>query len=263
MKRTLSYTALFSLIVAAVLLIAFGCSGDRGMNESDGAFTDLATQPTDELAKPVVDEPTFVETFDKHSNVGGWSYFGNPDNRIEVFEPQDGNPGAFIHATCDPATLRCLDTYAPQLRTQVGVSSIFTGDYRDKKVVMVGVDLVTFGPELVTTEARPLSLLLRNDNGTPSDWTDDVVAYWIGSRNIPHECGQFKEYVIEIPSQSTTLPKGWGIMPGYGSGDDDADWNTAITNVTQITFFYGNPEMFFIFQQWELGFDNVAIWLDE
>ncbi len=262
MKRTLKNMAFFSLIAAAVLLMAFGCSVDRGMNASDGAIADQATQPTDEqLAKPVISEPTFVETFDKHSNIGGWSYFGNPDNRIEVYEPQDGNPGAFIHATCDG--LRCLDTYAPQLRTQVGVSSIFTGDYRAKKVAMVGIDLVTFGPELVTTEARPLSLLLRNDNGTPTDWTDDVVTYWIGNRNVPHESGQFKEYVIEIPSQSTTLPKGWGIMSGYGTGDDDADWNKVITDVSQITFFYGNPELFFIFQQWELGFDNAAIWLDE
>ncbi|UCD63059.1 MAG: hypothetical protein JSW34_09905 [Candidatus Zixiibacteriota bacterium] len=262
MRKILGTTTMVVLTALSILLIGLGCSGDNPVSQADGVCsgTDTPSVIMDKSSTNL-EEPTFVETFDKHSNVGGWSFFGNPDNRIEVYEPHDGNPGAFIHATCDGWS--CLDTYAPQLRTQVGVSSIFTGDYRARKVAMVGVDLVTFGPELVTTEGRPLSLLLRNDNGTPTDWTDDVVAYWIGNKNIPHESGQFKEFVIEIPSQSTTLPKGWGIMSGYSTGDDDADWNKAITDVSQITFFYGNPEMFFMFQQWELGFDNVAIWLDE
>lgn len=252
-------TAGILLLGGILLLLGLGCSSDTSLAPATGTTTDIVDPATS--MKVETGEPTFVETFDKRSNVGGWSYFGNPKNHIEVFEPHDGNPDAFIHATCEGWD--CLDTYAPQLRTQVGVESIFTGDYRAKKVAMVGVDLVTFGPEIVTTEGRPLSLLLRNDNGTPTEWTDDVVAYWIGSKNIPHESGQFKEFVIEIPSQSTTLPKGWGILPGYSSGDDDADWNKAITGVSQITFFYGNPEMFFMFQQWELGFDNVAIWLEE
>ena len=258
MKRTSLATVTAILLLSTMLFIGFGCSHDSPTGPADGIVSgDVSTVAK---SKPVT-EPTFVETFDKRSNVGSWSFFGNPDNRVERWESQEGNPGAFIHATC--GLTGCLDTYAPKLRTQIGVSSIFTGDYREKCVTNLGVDLAIYGPEYVTTEGRPLSLLLRNDNGTPYDWADDVTVYWIGTKMIPHECGQFKEFVITVPSQSTTLPKGWGVLGGSGTGDDDADWNTVIGDVSQVTFFFGNPEMFFMFQQWELGFDNVSITLDE
>ena len=55
------------------------------------------------------------------------------------------------------------------------------------------------------------------------------------------------------------MPKGWNVFYGASTGDKDLDWNMVMSNVTQFTFFYGNPEMFFIFQQWELGVDNVWI----
>jgi hypothetical protein len=67
---------------------------------------------------------TLVETFEAGTNVGRWSFFGNPDNPVEVIEPTGGNPGAFLHATCND--LACLDTFAPELRTQLGVGSVFT-----------------------------------------------------------------------------------------------------------------------------------------
>ena len=263
MSPIIRNTSIVLSVISAALLIGLGCSRDTSVNPADSALTDGVVQtltadgPVNQLP-----EPTFVETFDKRSNVGSWSFFGNPDNSVEKWESQDGNPGAFIHAQCDDR-IGCLSTYAPQLRTQLGVSSIFTGDYRARKVTMVGVDLAIYGPDWIATENRPLSLVLRNDGGTPEDWADDVVVFWTGSKTVPHECGQFKEFVLPVPSQSETMPKDWGILANWGTGDDDADWNTVITDVSQVNFFFGDPEMAFLIQAWELGFDNVSIWLDE
>jgi hypothetical protein len=197
----------------------------------------------------------FVEDFEDGANTGGWSFFGNPANPVEVIEPDGGNPGRFLHSTC--AGLGCLDTFAPQLRTEIGVDSVFTGDYRAEGVTRLGVDLAIFGPPGVTTAGRPLTLMLRNDGGTPDDFSDDVVVYKNGRRNIPRDDGRWSRYRFRVPATRTTLPAGWEVF--QGTGDDDADWNTVITDVTQVTYFFSDPELFFIFQQWELGVDNLSI----
>ena len=201
---------------------------------------------------------TFVEGFEHGTNAGGWSYFGDPSNGIETVEASGGHPGRFLHATC--SGLGCLDTFAPELRTQLGVDSLFTGDYRRKGVVALGVDLATYGPPFVSTGGRPLTLMLRNDGGTPDDFSDDTVVYRLGTRNIPQANGVWRSFGFRVPSASATLPPGWLVL--QGSGNDDADWNLVITAVSQAEFFYGDPTFFFIFQQWELGVDNLRIRLD-
>lgn len=198
---------------------------------------------------------SFVEDFEDGANTGGWSFFGDPENPIEVIEPDGGSPGRFLHSTC--AGLGCLDTFAPELRTQSGVDSEFTGNYRTSDVRRLGVDLAVFGPEFVTTGGRPLTLILRHDPLTPDDPFDDVVVYLKGRRNIPSADGRWKSYRFRVPSSSDTLPSGWNVL--QGTGDDDADWNTVITAVSQVSFFFGDPELFFIFQQWELGVDDLRI----
>lgn len=198
---------------------------------------------------------SFTEGFETGTNVGNWSFFGDPSNGIEVIEPSGGNPGAFLHSTCD--ALACLDTFAPQLRTQEGVASIFTGDYRANDVRSLSVDLAIFGPAFVTTGGRPLTLILRNDPGTPGDPFDDVVVYKLGHRNIPAADGKWRRYTVRVPSASTTLPNGWQVL--QGTGNNDADWNQVITGVSQVEYFFGDPTMFFIFQQWELGVDDLSI----
>lgn len=201
---------------------------------------------------------TFVEGFESGTRIGGWSFFGNPANSVEVVEPAGGNPGRFLHATC--SGLACLDTFAPELRTQLGTSSVFTGDYRANGVTSLGVDLAVFGPPGVTTGGRPLTLILRNDAGTPGSAFDDVVVYRLGTRNIPAANGSWRSYDFRVPSAHTSLPAGWQVL--QGSGNDDADWNQVVTAVSQAAFFFGDPQFFFIFQQWELGVDDLRIRLD-
>lgn len=200
---------------------------------------------------------TRVEGFETGTNTGRWSFFGNPDNGIEVVEPSGGNPGAFLHSTC--GGLGCLDTFAPELRTELGVDSLFTGNYRAKRVDALGVDLAIFHVDF-SSAGRPLTLLLRHDPGTPGDTSDDTVVYRIGARNVPAPDGEWRTFRFRVPAQSTTLPGNWAVL--QGSGNDDADWNLVIGDVSQAAFFFGDPTFFFIFQQWELGVDNLRIRLD-
>ncbi len=245
-------TLLTVLLTSAVLLIGLGCSRDSSLEPVVGV---------DGVQSAYTAQTTFVETFDNPNIEGNWSYFGDPKNHVEVIEKDGGNPGGFLHSTCDG--LSCLDTYAPKFRTEIGDASIFLGDYRAKGVTELGVDLATFGPEIVTWQGRPLSLMLRYDGGTPLEWSDDIQVFYVGNVNIPPPNGKFRQFKFKVPSQSTTLPDGWKVMYGYNTGDDDADWNTVIGNVSQVTFFYGDPEYFFMFQQWELGADNVSITLNQ
>lgn len=199
---------------------------------------------------------TFVETFTGGSNKGGWSYFGDPENPVEVVESSGGNPGAWLHATC--TGLNCLDTFAPQPRTQLGTESEFTGDYRARGVTSVGIDLILLDVDFSAAE-RPLSVMLYSDAGTAIP-EDDVFVYHVGDQTVPLVGEGWRSFDFSIPSASKTLPADWRVL--IGTGDNNADWNTAITDVDQLAFFYGDPEFFFIFQQWEPGLDNPRITYD-
>jgi hypothetical protein len=188
---------------------------------------------------------TIVETFDGGSNLGGWTY-GSPNGFID---PAGGNPGAYFH---DPF----VDTFAPQPHTTQ--PSIFTGDYRAGEVTSVGIDLITHSVDFSAGD-RPLSVLLVSDNSTPADFDDDWAAYMIGPANIPLPGEGWMSYDFIIPSQSQTLPAGWGTLQFGPDSPVNPDWNDVITNVTELRFFYGDPTFFFIFQGWNVGFDNVRM----
>lgn len=197
---------------------------------------------------------TFTETFDRGNNEGNWT-FGIPG--IEVIQDEGGNPGWWLHSTCEG--LNCLDTFAPQPRTTpMGGESEFTGNYAERGVVSIGVDLQTLHVDF-SADGRPLTIILVNDNGTPEDEIDSWGAYFIGPDNVPLENEGWKSYDFDIPSQETELPDGWQYWDPFGSMPEGATWGDLITDVSQVRYFYGNPEFFFIFQQWELGMDNARI----
>jgi hypothetical protein len=160
-----------------------------------------------------------------------------------------GNPDWYLRT-------QGVDTFAPQLRTQG--DSVFTGDYRARGVTTLGVDLRTFAVDF-SAGGRPLSLLLIEDNGTPGDFGDDWAAYVVGPSNIPIPGEPWKSFTFAVPSASTTLPPDWATLAFGPNSPANPDWNSVIADVDQVVFFYGNPELLFIFQQWTLGADNIFI----
>ncbi len=260
--KLLKGAACISLLGVLAFLVP-GCSDDRSVAPDVSRVDNPGSlSPEKNLAPqdPGGDShvfPTFVVTFDEPEIEGNWSFYGNADVSREIIETAGGNPGAFLHSPCDG--LACLDTYAPQFRTQLGRTSRFTGNYRARGVRTLGVDLAVYGPEILTTLGRPLSLILSHDPGTPTDPNDDLQITYVGKHNIPNNNGRFKSYWFDIPYASETLPEDWVVRLGRGSGDHDADWNLLIQDVTQVTFFFGDPDYYFMFQQWELGADNVIL----
>jgi len=190
----------------------------------------------------------FTETFDNGSNVGGWLY-GGPG---ETIEPTGGNPGWFLHSPS-------IDTFAPQPRTS-GPDSVFTGDFKDRNVSVIGIDLITIDVDF-SAAGRPLTLMLISEAGTPGNPNDDWAAYLIGPQNIPLPGEGWLSYSFDVPSQSPTLPPGWQTID-LGPNPPPPDWNALITNVDQVRFFYGDPTFVFIFQMWDVGLDNVTITAD-
>ncbi len=189
-------------------------------------------------------QSSLVETFDGGSNQGGWSY-GLPAS----FPATGGNPGSFL-------LVSGLDTFAP-----IAVStepSPFTGDYRQRKVTSIGVDLLTLAVDF-SAAGRPLTLMLIYDNGTPNNFADDTAAFYLGA-NIPEPGEGWLPYDFAVPSESDTLPDGWELLNLGDSGSPaQATWAQVIANVAQVRFFYGDPRLFFIFQMWTVGMDNVRI----
>ncbi|MCK6447836.1 MAG: hypothetical protein L6Q99_15700 [Planctomycetes bacterium] len=185
-----------------------------------------------------------VEGFTAGSNVGGWT-FGGPNQSIQA-------SGGFTGAQLVTAG---LDTFAPQLRTTG--ASIYTGDYRTAGVTSLGVDLKTYQIDFPSCP-RPLSLMLTNDNGTPSNPNDDFYVYYVGAESIPCVDGLWHSYHFDVPAQSATLPVGWAVDPNSVLPPNTA-WNTVIQDVDRVTFFYGDPTFFFIFQMWTVGADNLRI----
>ena len=193
---------------------------------------------------PAAAGQSYVETFTGGTNAGAWT-FGNPADTIES---SGGNPGEYLH---NPN----VDTFAPQPRTGAGVASPFTGDYRARGVVSVGVDLRTLSTQF--NFSRPLSLILENDAGTPNDPNDDCSVYFVGSALVPQPAEGWRSFEFSVPSQSATMPAGWSVLNCGGSPDQA--WNSVITDVDRVRFFYGDPTFFFIFDIWNVGLDNARI----
>ena len=249
-------TAFTVLLLLAILMMGPGCSQDSSLNSTGGLNRVAAVDATG-------NEPTFVATFDDRINPGNWTFFEEPTMQFEHFEQKDGNPGDFLH--CEFCRRKGgLVGHVVKLRTQLGVSSVFTGDYRARQVSRVGADLGFFPDFPIQSDDRPLCVSLTYDNGTPADTTDDLVAMYKGNRDIPMDNGIWMKYEFDVPSESTTLPDGWEIFMGSGAGDD-VDWNTIITNVSSLGYVFGDPDKYwdYDFQLWDVGLDNPRIWYGE
>jgi len=187
------------------------------------------------LAAPALATGTVV-SFDNGANEGGWTF--GPPNQLHS---TGGDPGWWIGAS--------TDTFAPQLHT-TSAPSAFSGDWRAAKVVSLGVDLITNSTQFF--ESRPLSVVLTGGSG--------CKIYLLGSSLVPMAGAGWKKFNFSIPSQSTTMPSGWAVLDLCS--DPDSAWNSVITDVAQVNFFYGDPTLLFFFDVWDVGADNPRLYSD-
>lgn len=199
------------------------------------------------LASTTIAQDAF-EPFEGGMNEGAWSFrVTTPD----VIETSGGNPGGWLHNSQ-------IDSFAPMC-VNTASSSCFTGDFRAKGVTSIEVDAITNTTNFPVMGFE-FSLLLRDTKGT-SNVNDDDYAYFVGPE-IPLPGAGWKSFSFSVPSASTAAtPAGWsggwvGDCCGFRPG---VDWNDVITNVDQIEFWWLNPSFFAIFQQWNVGVDNIRL----
>ncbi len=191
---------------------------------------------------------TVTETYDGTIDEATWRVAS-----FDVVRQFGGHPDGYLR-------VQGLDSPAPRISTVPALAPQFLGDYRAKGVIALGIDISLFSVD-ITAEGRPVSLYLYSDMGTPDDSLDDCEAVSVGSKNVPRPGTGWKTYDFKVPSQSMTLPQGWVAYGTCAGLTPDEAWNEVITNVGRASFYFGEPEYFYIFQIWDVGFDNPRITL--
>jgi hypothetical protein len=185
------------------------------------------------------------DDFDNGMNNGGWSY--NPNDNIK---PTGGNPGGWLH---QPQA----DTFAPIFTAN---NPNMLGDWRAGGVDKVSFDAILNNMNFGNGNGYEMSIMLRDTKGTPSV-NDDDYAYYVGP-NIPLLGAGWKSFDFAIPSQDTSaVPTGWkGGWVGDGENfRPGVTWNDVITNVTEVQIWWLNPAFVALFQQWNIGLDNIEV----
>ncbi|MHC4822109.1 MAG: hypothetical protein ACYTDX_10370 [Planctomycetota bacterium] len=204
------------------------------------------------LATPLTaSQETFVETFSDNSNVGQWSW----GTGGESISPLNGHPGAFLQDLT-------LFTALPTLSTGAGVSSPFTGNYVDKHVRSIGVDLVTLDKQFAVESNRFLTLVLLEDAGTPGNPNDDRGAYFVGDTVVPNAGvpldtpAGWTAFEFEVDAQASAAPPGWVMFSFSGP---IPTWQQLMPNVDSVEFWSGVPGVIYLFDSWDVGADNLRI----
>jgi hypothetical protein len=196
---------------------------------------------------------TTVETFDTGTNQGNWTWGTGNEYFVET------NPGRYLR---DPS----LVTYIPRASTDFGGQSVFTGDYRARKVSSVGIDMAIASVN-GNVSGRKVTLILLNDNGTPGDLEDDWGAYTVTDLPIPPtgiigvtggDILNWAGYDIPVESQSMTLPEGWSwISRNYQRRN--GSWARLMRDVDHVGFILGDPALRYPLFSWDVALDNPRI----
>lgn len=199
------------------------------------------------LALPLAAQGADTDEFENGTNNAGWNFgVTNPD----VIETIGGMPGGWLHNDQ-------IDMFTVILKTNT-TAGPWVGDMRAQGVSRIHFDAQTINAQ--TAAGRQMSVLLRDTKGTATP-TDDDYAYSVGPL-IPQIGQGWKHFNFEIPSQSTqAVPPGWsggwaGDLENFRPG---VDWNDVITNVDVVEIWWMDPSFSAIFQQWNVGVDNMAI----
>lgn len=214
------------------------------------ATTTLSLLASALLLAPAARAITFTDAFEGGTNAAGWAYIDG----FDTIEAAGGNPGGWLHQPL-------YDTFDPAVRSAVSGGTPFTGNYQASGVTKISFDLQTLDVDFGDGTGFPVVVQLRRTNGTPDDIFDDDYAYTeIGGS--PEVGTGWHHYEVVIPSQSNDpVPAGW-----LGGSVDDCEnfrpgvtWADIMLSVDQVEIHFLTPCMFAIFQQWNVGVDNITI----
>lgn len=124
------------------------------------------------------------------------------------------------------------------------------------------------GGTALSGEGQGIWIMLMTDNGTPDDQEDSWAAY-INTNltdTVPGELGaeSFQWMRCDLPIdpawlEATEVPEGWSILQYGPNSPDEPDWQTLMTNVTQVSYHFVNPGMSHLMNGYRLGVANPRI----
>ena len=190
-----------------------------------------------------------IDDFDAGTNPNGWT-FGVTTG--DILEPTGGNPGGWLH---NPL----IDSFAPILTSGSTATNAVPTDMRAAGVTRIDIDAITNGVS-ITAAGRSFTILLRDTKGTP-DVNDDDYAYSVGAL-VPQVGQGWVSYSFDVPSASNDpTPAGWsgGWVGDLSAFRPGVTWSDVISSVDVVEFWWIDPTFFAIFQQWDVGVDNIEI----
>ncbi len=190
-----------------------------------------------------------VERFDidvDEDATAGWTLGGA--DRVRT---RHGNPYLWSY----------VDTCCLSLRTKSDGSNPWSGDMNYRSLGVIGLRFATIGRTDFPNSLREMGLMLLDNNGTPNIAIDDYGFYHMSGEVYPFDStGAVFEFVV--PSQEVGgVPAGWNAI-SLGGGPLDFTWDEVITDVDQIQFLYYDPTYLYIWQNHEVGVDNITLTYD-
>lgn len=179
-----------------------------------------------------------TEDFTQKSNEGQWS-FPFPTTIVE----ESGKSYLYTSG---------LDTFAPQLDTAPNQKSIFTGNYVAQKVKSIDMTTQIFS-DLSPQDDKPLTLILTSGN---------YAAYKSSDKLVVASLNRWESYHFDIPKSAAEAAKqGWHVTtwPRMGGSATPDKYDAILQNVDHVQFYYGDPVMFYMFQNWDLGVTDISI----
>lgn len=186
----------------------------------------------------VTKQLTTAEDFTKRSNEGQWNF---------LFPAQivDDVDVSYLYVSG-------LDTFAPQLQTGDSGKNIFTGNYVQKKVKSIQFTNQIFS-DLNPNDDRPVTLMLISG---------DVAAYKKSDQLLIQSLKKWETFSFDIPKTAQEASAaGWKTTSWPRMDRDHAhgNYDDIIRNVDRVEFYYGDPELFYIFQDWSVGVTGMKV----
>jgi hypothetical protein len=156
-----------------------------------------------------------------------------------------------------------VDSFGVNLFTKSDGTNPWVGDKDFRADGVVGLGFATRGQADFGNTIRDMSLALINDNGTPSDPSDDFGFIQMSPEDYDFDASQVQKFRWRIPSSHTgSTPNRWSPWDLSGNGNHDFTWDEVVTDVDRIQINYYDPRLFYIFQGHDVVVDNIKLLLD-
>lgn len=198
-----------------------------------------------------------IETYGAGStDLGHWA-LTTSSAYLRQIEPTGGNPDGWLHGT-EQSSVAAWGTSG---------SNPFTGDWAaegvttfeaDLSIVSIGSGGTPVPPPVGIPSATPNA----SDRAVTLDvqWVGNVEAIYVGPDLTSPTPSGWQHYAFDVNAASSTIPDGWQVFRWDGQTATDADWQSLMQHVDQVSIGYWKPGYFYPSSTtWDLGLDNVGL----